>query len=618
MSFLTPLALFGLILVPVLVVLHLRRRRYQVEDVPSLLLWREVLGETIEGGRRFGLLSLPLLLLQILAVVALVGSLARPAGQAGAPHEQVYVLDTSVLMMANDVAPSRLAAAKHTIDQQIDHLPAGTRISVVTTGANPSVLITSTDGGAVKKALAGVQASETPANLTTALDLAAGLLVDPQSKDAGITLVHAREETVPPVHGPSGLVKDVSVGQSANDQAIVNFTVQCIPGTSVKCTAYAALRNDATTPVTDPLVIDGDGKVLAVQTMHLPAQSETGVSFAIPSDHYLLQMYLAGKDILPADNIAWAIVPQLQRTRVVLVGAAASTAPLKQALEAAPGVQVQVELPAKFNAATAAAANLLVLDGWVPGGSAPQTPAVLYVNPPSIPGGTISGTIGDTTLSAVDKASPLMQDVDLTSLDILPGAARQMTLPASLTPIVSTATGPLLAAGAIGNQQVAVLAFDPVRSNLPQLDAFPLLMRNLVQQDMSWLPATGYAGEPVRIQVAPGTTSIEFAGTGPAQDVHDAFVPVAGQPFYYTPSVPGIYTVLERGAHATRFWQTAINLDVQGNNPQNGGAPVQVGTGSGSLSSANQASSVWWPAIGLIALLCIVIEWLYVALRQEG
>jgi hypothetical protein len=616
MSFLTPLAFLGLLLVPVLVLLHLRRRQYRVESVPSLLLWREILAETYEGSRRFGLISLPLLLLQLLAIVALVGSLARPASQAGAPREQVYVLDTGLLMLANDASPSRLDAAKQIIDRQIDRLPGGTRISIVTAGTNPSVLVTSTNPGAVKQALADVQAAETPTDLTAALQLAAGLLADPQNKRAGITLVHAREESLPPVQGPAGLIKNVMIGQSANDQAIVNFTMQCVPGTTLKCTAYAAIRNTNTVPVTDPLVIDGDGKVLAVQRLYLPAQSETGVSFAIPPDHYLLQMYLAGKDSLPADNIAWATVPQLVRTRVMLVGAASSVAPLQQAFRAIPGVQVQVVAPAHFTSAAAASTDLLVLDGWMPGTPAPPAPAVLYVAPPSLPGGSVTGTIADTTLSEVDTANPLLQDVDLTSLDILPGAAKQITLPPALTPVVATATGPLLASGAIGGQRVAVLAFDPTRSNLPQLDAFPLLLRNLVEQDTSWLPSSGYVGEPLTIQVLPGTTSIEFAGTGPAQDVHDAFVPAAGQPFHYTPLVQGIYTVLERSPQATRFLQTAINVDTRDTSLQPA-APVQIGSGAGAMVAASGGSTIWWPLIGLIALLFIVIEWLYVALRLE-
>jgi hypothetical protein len=198
----------------------------------------------------------------------------------------------------------------------------------------------------------------------------------------------------------------------------------------------------------------------------------------------------------------------------------------------------------------------------------------------------------------------------------LPGAARKITLPASLTPVVATASGPLLATGTIGGQQVTVLAFDPARSNLPQLDAFPLLLRNLVEQDMSWLPASGYGGEPLTIQAPPGTTSIEIAGVGPAQDEHDAFVPMPGQAFHYTPEMPGMYTVLERGPRSTRFAQTAINVDTQAPNLQ-GAMPVQIGAGAGTLTGSGGASTVWWPLIGLIALLFLVIEWLYVALRLE-
>ena len=46
MILLTPLALIGLIFLPLLIVLHLRRRRYRLEEVSSTRLWRELLDET--------------------------------------------------------------------------------------------------------------------------------------------------------------------------------------------------------------------------------------------------------------------------------------------------------------------------------------------------------------------------------------------------------------------------------------------------------------------------------------------------------------------------------------------------------------------------------------------
>src|SRR5438045_1478780 len=133
MILLTPLALTGLVLLPLLIVLHLRLRRYRLEEVSSTRLWRELLDETrpkpsgrsslLPPSAGMRLHSLPLLLLQLLAVALLVVGLARPASLA-APlqrHRQhVYILDDSLRMAATDLRPNRLALARQIIGRQID------------------------------------------------------------------------------------------------------------------------------------------------------------------------------------------------------------------------------------------------------------------------------------------------------------------------------------------------------------------------------------------------------------------------------------------------------------------------------------------------------------------
>ena len=87
MILLTPLALIGLVFLPLLIVLHLRRRRYRLEEVSSTRLWRELLDEMRPKPSLMRLHTLPLLLLQLLAVALLVVGLARPASLA-APSQQ--------------------------------------------------------------------------------------------------------------------------------------------------------------------------------------------------------------------------------------------------------------------------------------------------------------------------------------------------------------------------------------------------------------------------------------------------------------------------------------------------------------------------------------------------
>jgi hypothetical protein len=127
------------------VALHLRRRHFPVETVPSLLVWRELLDDTVRSDRQLSIPSWPLLLIQLLAAAALVVALAGPRSEGGTERPQIFVLDEGVRMSTTDLRPNRLEAAKTLIARRIDAVPAGVPISVIAASAQPYVLVSSTD-----------------------------------------------------------------------------------------------------------------------------------------------------------------------------------------------------------------------------------------------------------------------------------------------------------------------------------------------------------------------------------------------------------------------------------------------------------------------------------------
>src|SRR5205823_552423 len=120
------------------------------------------------------------------------------------------------------------------------------------------------------------------------------------------------------------------------------------------------------------------------------------------------------------------------------------------------------------------------------------------------------------------------------------------------------AAGPLLAAGDDGTQRLAVLAFDPAASNLPQLSAFPLLLWNVVRWSGTWLPAAVVAGEHVLVSPSPGTMRVEIAGAG-GSVLQQTFSTQAPHPVTFTAAQPGVYTIVERGPWGSRSGQVAAN-----------------------------------------------------------
>jgi hypothetical protein len=306
---------------------------------------------------------------------------------------------------------------------------------------------------------------------------------------------------------------------------------------------------------------------------------------------------------------------------------------------------LHVRTPTRYSAADAERSDLLILDGWrppgaatersspglkdgrSPGGGLPPAPTLLLIDPPSLPGSRAAGALADTAVSGLDAASPLLSDVDLTSLDVPGGTAERLTLPDWVAPVVWSAAGPLLAAGDDGTQRLAVLAFDPAASNLPQLSAFPLLLWNVVRWSETWLPAAVVAGEDVLISPSPGTTSVEVAGAaGPV--FRQTFSAQAPHPVTFTAAQPGVYTVVERGPWGSRSGQVAANA--QDTSPPTTAGPVLLLPGGRRSAVGGRPATAlppiayrlppngWWPWIGLAAWLAIAAEWLYVARRGEG
>lgn len=131
MSFQWPLALIGLVLVPLLVaayVLRERRRETFAErfTTPALL---PNLVATAPGWRR----HVPLALL-LVGLAAMVIGVARPHASVNVRREEATVIvaiDTSLSMQSQDVRPSRLGAAETAARAFVGELPKRFRVSVI-------------------------------------------------------------------------------------------------------------------------------------------------------------------------------------------------------------------------------------------------------------------------------------------------------------------------------------------------------------------------------------------------------------------------------------------------------------------------------------------------------
>src|SRR5229473_5257500 len=143
MSFLSPLALALFALALPLVLLYFLKVRRRERTVPSLLLWAPALRDREASAFFQRLQRDPLLILQILALLALALALARPAvnvmGQ-GAKRVAI-VIDSSASMKATDVSPSRFGQAQRAALGLLGRLGEGAEVMVVEAGVQPKVVV---------------------------------------------------------------------------------------------------------------------------------------------------------------------------------------------------------------------------------------------------------------------------------------------------------------------------------------------------------------------------------------------------------------------------------------------------------------------------------------------
>lgn len=175
MTFEWPLALIGLVAVPVLVALYIGRERRRTVAAakltsPGLL---PNLVDAAPAWRR----HLPIAVLLVALTAMLVG-VARPHASVSVKREEatvILVIDTSLSMRADDIRPTRLFAARRAARSFVERMPKKFRVGIVGFAGRAYVALPPTDDRAlVPAALASLRPGQ-GTSLGDALGLATQL-----------------------------------------------------------------------------------------------------------------------------------------------------------------------------------------------------------------------------------------------------------------------------------------------------------------------------------------------------------------------------------------------------------------------------------------------------------
>jgi len=625
-----PLALLGLIALPVIVAFYMLRLRRRDVPVGSTFLWQQLIRD-IEANAPWQRLRFSwLLLVQLLIAAIVVFAAARPfsAVESDLAANVVLIVDTSASMATSTNDEDRMALARERARDVVGRLPVGGRVTVVAAADTADVLVSETDDtDAALEAIDGIVATQLPGDLTDAFALSSALA----ARDADSTIVvvtDAAGDDLPDV-GVGAPVLVERIGATDANQSIAALSALRRAG-GAQLDLFVAVANPSAAEAARRLEVYADGALVDARELTIPAgqRSEALIS-TVPAATRTIEARLAGGDALATDDRAYAVVAADETTRALLVGD--GNAYLENALALLPRLELYAVDAEGYPDALADAQQagtpygLLIFDGLVPE-DPPALPA-LYLDPDADgPFGSVDGRIEGPVIDRTDPNEPVLRFVDLSTVHI--GRAREIVAADGLRAVVSTTGGdPLVAVGQVDGHAVGLIGFDLGESDLPLQVAFPLMMSNLTELLLpaveGILPSSMRLGETTSVVVDSRIERVRVETVG-APDLPGATstgvdVSVVGGRL----TIPGAELVGLREVRAISeeadlsdvlLGATAINLfsadesDVAPGDPQRITEMGRVTSGDEPASQPTRAE--WWWPLALAALALLVLEWL--------
>jgi von Willebrand factor type A domain/Aerotolerance regulator N-terminal len=555
MPFATPLALLGLLFLPVVIAMYLLKLRRNEAVVPSTLLWHKLVADVEANAPWQRLRRSLLLLVQLLLVVALVFLAARPFLErpAGLARDLVLVIDASASMGATDIAPNRLAAAKSAAIDALRDLPTGGKVSVIAAGRTARIVATgSTDLGRIRQAIGSIEVTASNGDLGDALTLASALAA--RSGDAEILVATDAALANVPTRRVDAPVRVIQVGRERKNQAIVALAIRTAPSGLTK-SAFVSVANLDIESARRRIEVYADGVLLEARNVFMDPQQRADVVIDDITQQNtrrvdVIEVRLVAEsgstgapDQLASDDRAWAVVPSDELRQILLVSDGDPY--LETALSYLPNTELYGRAPKDYDTTTGLEEfELIIFENFLPR-VMPDT-AVLAIAPPrSGPLGEVAGNLVNPGIGSLNPDEPILRYVDLSTIHI--GEAKKLVLPDwARTVIPGPAGAPLLYAGERAGQRAAVLAFEPPKSDLPLQVAFPIMLANLTGELLGGSGAPTEAvvpGSPVTLSIPTGASGVRV--TRPDGTSTDLVPGIAGGTAvtYSLTDLLGVYTV---------------------------------------------------------------------------
>ena len=292
MSFLSPVAAFFALALPVVVIFYLLKRRRVVKLVSSTLLWQRFLAETQASAPFQKLRHNWLLLLQLLLLALIVLALMRPFlhDRARDSRLRVLVLDGSASMQATDVRPSRFEQARSEALKWVNGLKDGEQMMILFAGAGTEVKQSPTgDRAALRRALESCRPTDAPTRLADALKTAGAFTFEKRGEEtvtsgeihlfsdgAAPDLDEVANQNLPLVYHRIGLGGD--------NLGLIRLDVRAHPDDPAERAIFASVLNASTNALHTEVELSLDGRVLETRPLDLGPTNTEVLLFTAPQE----------------------------------------------------------------------------------------------------------------------------------------------------------------------------------------------------------------------------------------------------------------------------------------------------------------------------------------------
>ncbi|CAN5907612.1 BatA and WFA domain-containing protein [soil metagenome] len=471
-----------------LYILKLRRRTVAV---PFSKLWEKILRDK-EATSLFSRLKRLLSLLVQLALLALLAvALGDPRAEAlvtKGGKNLVVLVDASASMQATDVGTSRLGVAKDEIKKVIRGLGGSDRMLVAQMDAAITPLgPMSGDTSELERALDSIKATDARADFPRALRFATDSLrglSNPEIVIVSDGRLGDAVDSAGKVHiGDDVKLTYVPIGTAARNVGITAFSVRRYPLDKSRYEVMLEVTNTGPEQEDIELSLLGDSTLVDLTKLRLkPGERLPRFYPNLSGASRTLEAKIAplpgSKDSLPADDHAYALLPERRRAKVLVVSPGNTY--LEAALLLDEYLDVQVASPKEYVekiAPSGAKLDVIIFDGATPAN--PPRANAIYLDPRG-PGSPVKveAELKQPGFDKIERKHPIVRWTALDDVNIARG--HKLVAETGDKVVGASEQGPILIAGQCGGFKFVALGFDTRDSDLPLRVAWPLLLLNSI------------------------------------------------------------------------------------------------------------------------------------------